>query len=59
MVVIIPHHKDMVIGAYSDMNRAKRAAKERLPYAHKKVRFVSFEVDDGVTDENIKKQSPM
>ena len=56
MIVIIPYHKDTVIGAYSDMNRAKRAAKERLPYAHKRVRFVSFEVDDGVTDEDHTKQ---
>lgn len=58
MIVIIPYHKDIVIGAYSDVNRAKRAAKEKLPHIFKRVKYIAFEIDDGVTEkenENVAK----
>ena len=46
MQVIVAKHRDMVVGVYSDMNLAKRAAKEALPYAYKRVAYLVFNLDD-------------
>ena len=51
MVIIIPYHRDVVVGAYTDTNRAKRAAKEKLPHIFKRVKYIAFTLNDGVTDE--------
>lgn len=46
MQVVVAKHRDMVIGVYSDINLAKRRAKEALPYAYKRVVYLVFDIDD-------------
>lgn len=54
--VIIPYHNQVVVGAYTDMNRAKRAAKEKLPHIFKRVKYIAFTLNDGVSDGKVEEE---
>lgn len=51
MIVAYRHFaaKTVIIGVYSDMNRAKRAA-EQQGYSHNKVKYEGFELNDGISE---------
>ena len=51
MIVVYRHlaAKTIIIGVYSDMNRAKRAA-EQQGYKHNKVKYEGFELNDGISE---------
>ena len=51
MMTTIAYTSKGIVGVYSDINRAKRGAKEKLPYSFKRVKYIVFELNDGVTDE--------
>ena len=44
MNVIVAKYKTVVIGVFTDINRAKREAKEAFPHAFNKVVYLPFEV---------------
>ena len=50
-MVIVASYKDVIIGVYSDINRAKRVAQEVFPHAFKRVRYTPFEIDDKKEDK--------
>lgn len=51
MIIAYKHlaAKTVIIGIYSDMNRAKRAA-EQMGYKHNKVKYEGFELNDGISE---------
>lgn len=50
-MVVVASYKDVIIGVFTDVNRAKRAAKQRFPHAFNKVRYTPFTIDDKETDD--------
>jgi hypothetical protein len=38
------------------MNRAKRAAKEKLPHIFKRVKYIAFTLNDGVSDGKVEEE---